>query len=85
MKIMNFKKLFIASYPDYINKVLTKSPNLTQSEIRVCMYIKMNLSNKEILEKDQISSSTLNNMRHSIRKKMKLKRKDNLVVSLLKV
>ena len=52
---MNFKKLFVANYPDYVNKVLTKAPNLTQSEIRVCMYVKMNLSNKEILEKDQIS------------------------------
>lgn len=82
---MNFKKLFVSNYPDYINKVLTKSPNLTQSELRVCMYIKMNLSNKEILEKDQISPSTLNNMRHSIRKKMKLKREDNLVLTLLKV
>ena len=82
---MNLKKLFVSNYPDYINKVLTKSPNLTQSELRVCMYIKMNLSNKEILEKDQISPSTLNNMRHSIRKKMKLKRKDNLVLNLLKV
>jgi DNA-binding CsgD family transcriptional regulator len=49
------------------------------------MNVKMNLSNKEILEKDQISPSTLNNMRHSIRKKMKLKREDNLVLSLLKV
>ena len=82
---MNFKKLFVENYPDYINKVLTKSPNLTQSELRVCMYIKMNLSNKEILEKDRISPSTLNNMRHSIRKKMKLKREDNLVLTLLKV
>ena len=82
---MNLKKLFVSNYPDYINKVLNKSPNLTQSELRVCMYIKMNLSNKEILEKDQISPSTLNNMRHSIRKKIKLKRKDNLVLSLLKV
>lgn len=82
---MNLKKLFVSNYPDYINKVLNKSPNLTQSELRVCMYIKMNLSNKEILEKDQISPSTLNNMRHSIRKKIKLKRKNNLVLSLLKV
>ena len=82
---MNLKKLFVSNYPDYINKILTKSPNLTQSELRVCMYIKMNLSNKEILEKDQISQSTLNNMRHSIRKKMKLKREDNLVLNLLKV
>lgn len=82
---MNLKKLFVSNYPDYIDKVLNKSPNLTQSELRVCMYIKMNLSNKEILEKDQISPSTLNNMRHSIRKKMKLKREDNLVLTLLKV
>jgi DNA-binding CsgD family transcriptional regulator len=82
---MNFKKIFVANYPDYVNKVLTKAPNLTQSEIRVCMYVKMNLSNKEILEKDHISPSTLNNMRHSIRKKMKLKREDNLVLTLLKV
>ena len=82
---MNLKKLFVSNYPDYINKVLNKSPNLTQSELRVCMYINMNLSNKEILEKDQISPSTLNNMRHSIRKKIKLKRKNNLVLSLLKV
>tara|TARA_B100000780_G_scaffold89650_1_gene61898 strand:- start:88 stop:336 length:249 start_codon:yes stop_codon:yes gene_type:complete len=82
---MNFKKVFVENYPDYINKVLERSPNLSQSELQVCIYIKMNLSNKEILEKDQISPSTLNNMRHSIRKKMKLKREDNLVLSLLKI
>ena len=59
-------------------KLIQHNDELTFTEVKICMYIKMNFSNKQILELMHISDSTLSNLRSSIRKKLSLDRKKGL-------
>ena len=80
-KTFEFK--FAKIYPNFTRNLVDACGELTSTEIRVCMLIKMNYSNKEIIKNLNISSSTLANSRSSIRKKMGLKRNKNLSNFLL--
>tara|TARA_X000001036_G_C20202394_1_gene612087 strand:- start:245 stop:505 length:261 start_codon:yes stop_codon:yes gene_type:complete len=79
----NFEFEFAKIYPNFTRNLVEACGELTSTEIRVCMLIKMNYSNKEIIKNLNISSSTLANSRSSIRKKMGLKRNKNLSNFLL--
>ena len=80
-KTFEFK--FAKIYPNFTRNLVEACGELTSTEIRVCMLIKMNYSNIEIIKNLNISSSTLSNSRSSIRKKMGLKRNKNLSNFLL--
>lgn len=75
--------LFLQLFPDFNQNLALKSSRFTPKELRVCMLIRMGLSNPEIQKKLQISKSTLSNLRSSIRKKLGLKRDQNLTTSIL--
>ena len=79
----NFEFKFAKIYQNLTRNLVEACGELTSTEIRVCMLIKMNYSNKEIIKNLNISSSTLANSRSSIRKKMGLKRNKNLSNFLL--
>lgn len=75
----NFEIEFAKIYPNFIKKLIRLCSNLTYTEVKICMYIKINFSNKQILEYMDISNSTLSNLRSSIRKKLNLKRSQSLL------
>lgn len=75
--------LFLQLFPDFNQNLARKSSRFTPKELRVCMLIRMGFSNPEIQKKLQISKSTLSNLRSSIRKKLGLKRDQNLTTSIL--
>ena len=79
----SFEFKFAKIYPNFTRNLVEACGELTSTEIRVCMLIKMNYSNKEIIKNLNISSSTLANSRSNIRKKMGLKRNKNLSNFLL--
>ena len=74
----NFEIEFAKVYPNFTKKLIQLNEELTFTEVKICMYIKMNFSNKQILELMRISDSTLSNLRSSIRKKLSLDRKKGL-------
>lgn len=74
----NFEMEFAKIYPNFTKKLIQYNDELTFTEVKICMYIKMNFSNKQILELMHISDSTLSNLRSSIRKKLSLDRKKGL-------
>lgn len=55
----------------YVN-LLQKYPDLTPSELRICGFLKMNMSSKEIAMLTNRSIRTIENTRNNIRIKMKL-------------
>ena len=57
-------------------------PSLTPAELRICSLLKMNMSNKDISVLLNISDRTVDTHRTKIRKKLGLKRGENLVVIL---
>lgn len=63
---------------DFYFRLLNKHPNLTENEQRLCALIRLNLSSKEMASILNISTKSVEVNRHRLRKKMHLKRKDNL-------
>ncbi len=74
----DFEITFAKIYPDFTRDLLKSCGELTTTEVKVCMMLKVNYSNKKILDELNISNSTLTNLRSSVRKKMGLKRSQNL-------
>ena len=80
-----FEIEFANIYPNFTKELIRLNNELTITEVKICMYIKMNFSNKQILDIMHISESTLSNLRSSIRKKIGLDRKKglfNVIVNL---
>ena len=79
----SFEVTFAKIYPDFTRDLIKSCGTLTSTEVKVCMMLKINYSNKKILDELNISNSTLTNLRSSVRKKMGLKRSQNLSNTLL--
>jgi DNA-binding CsgD family transcriptional regulator len=58
-------------------------PNLTAKDIKLCIYLKMNLSSKEIAPMMNISFRSIEIHRYRLRKKMNLAKEENLSKFLL--
>ncbi|MCF8229794.1 MAG: tetratricopeptide repeat protein [Bacteroidales bacterium] len=67
-----FKTLFEKVHVDFFSKLKARCPSLTENEIRLCAYIKINLQAKEIARLLNISPATIFTNRHHIRKKIGL-------------
>ena len=74
----DFEMNFASTYPSFAENLVSTYEELSLQEIKICMCIKMCYSNAQIQDQLDISQSTLFNLRSSIRKKMKLKKTDNL-------
>ena len=81
----NFEVEFAKVYPNFTKKLILLNEQLTFTEVKICMYIKMNFSNKQILDLMHISESTLSNLRSNIRKKLNLDRKKGLFTTIIKL
>jgi DNA-binding CsgD family transcriptional regulator/ribosomal protein L20 len=73
-----FDKRFVGVYELFYNQLLDLSPDLTQNELRVCALIRLNCSTKEIALLTNRSAGRIENIRISIRRKLKLDQEVNL-------
>ncbi|MCO4294630.1 transcriptional regulator [Solitalea sp. MAHUQ-68] len=69
----------------FFNKLKTAYPDLTSTELKLCAYIKMNLSTKEIAQLMNITSKAIEVARYRLRKKLRLTPETNLYDFLTKV
>ena len=83
--IENFEIRFAKIYPNFTKDLVTVVNDLTPSEIKVCMCIKMSFSNNQIQEHMKISQSTLANLRSSIRNKIGISRATSLTNAILSI
>lgn len=74
----NFTRNFDIVYENYMKRLVQKYPNLSSSDQRLCAYIKMGLSSKEIAPLLNISYRSVEMTRYRLRKKMDLPREINL-------
>ena len=63
---------------DFLNKLKKQYPQLTNSDLKVCAYIKLNLSTKEIAQLLNITVRGVEVSRYRIRKKMHLPTEQSL-------
>lgn len=72
--LLSFEKEF----PNFSQKLLKITPDLSHSEIELLAIIKLGLSNKEIAQYKFIQHKTVQNKRHIIRKKLNLSQDKDL-------
>lgn len=73
-----FENRFIGVYESFYNSLLERSPDLTPNELRLCAFIRLNITSKDIARLTGKSLGTLDNNRTFIRKKLKLDSDINL-------
>ncbi len=74
----DFEKLFIETDEDFYKKLLERYPSLTKNELRLCVFLRQNLSSKEISAITQQSPHSIVVARSRLRKKLGLEESQSL-------
>lgn len=75
----DFEARFVQINSNFYTSLSEKHPNISPSELKICALIKLNFSSKEMAKLLAISTESINKARYRLRKKLDLKREDNLV------
>jgi DNA-binding CsgD family transcriptional regulator len=80
-----FKEAFDSADNNFLKKVKESHPLLTPNDLRLCAYLRLNLSSKEIAPLLNISVRSIEIKRYRLRKKMNLPHEMGLVEYLLAI
>ncbi|MCB4798272.1 helix-turn-helix and ligand-binding sensor domain-containing protein [Neotamlana laminarinivorans] len=80
-----FEEAFNNADKDFLKKVKQLHPELTSNDLRLCTYLRLNLSSKEIAPLLNISSRSVEVKRYRLRKKMNLKHEASLTDYILQI
>lgn len=78
-----FEEAFNNTDKDFIKKLKESHPNLTSNDLRLCTYLRLNLSSKEIAPLLNISLRSVEVKRYRLRKKMNLPHEASLTNYIL--
>ena len=81
----SFEKNILQSNDEFVHRLTNLYPSLTSKDIKLCIYLKMNLSSKEIAPMMNISFRGVELQRYRLRKKLNLVQDENLSKFLLTV
>ena len=73
-----FEEAFNHADKDFFKKVKEFHPQLTPNDLRLCVYLRLNLSSKEIAPLLNISPRSVEIKRYRLRKKIDINRETNL-------
>ena len=73
-----FETAFDDVHEDFLNRLKSRFPTLTPKELRLCAYLRMNISTKEIAPLMNISIRGVEICRYRVRKKLNIDRDTNL-------
>ncbi|WP_159950975.1 helix-turn-helix and ligand-binding sensor domain-containing protein [Polaribacter septentrionalilitoris] len=80
-----FQEAFNNADKKFLKKVKDKHPTLTPNDLRLCAYLRLNLSSKEIAPLLNISPRSVEVKRYRLRKKMNLPHNSNLTNYILEI
>ena len=80
-----FEEAFNNADKDFLKKVKAKHPSLTSNDLKLCAYLRLNLSSKEIAPLFNISVKSVEVKRYRLRKKMNLEHDDSLTNYILEL
>jgi len=80
-----FETNFERAHEQFLHKIKNQFPILTPKDLRLCAFLRMNLSSKEIAPLLGISVRGVENHRYRLRKKMGLDHDENLIDMILKL
>ncbi len=78
-----FETHFERAHERFLHKLLSTYTALSPGDLRLCAYLRMNLSSKEIAPLMKISVRGVENHRYKLRKKLNLKPEENLIDFIL--
>lgn len=81
--LSDFEEMFIQMHGEFYEKLLAMNQELSRSELQLCALLRMNLPSKEIASLLNLATSTIDQRRHSIRKKLGLENHQNLISYLI--
>lgn len=70
----HFKRMFEEVHKDFFKNIKAGCPEITENELRLCAYLKINLQNKEIAKILNVTPDSLKTLRCRIRKKLNLQK-----------
>lgn len=76
---LTFQLHFRNSHSQFFENLREKQPDLSSNEIKLCAYLKLNLSSKEIASLMNVAITSVEQSRYRLRKKMNLDKDTNLV------
>ncbi len=80
-----FKEAFDNADKDFLKKIKMAHPSLTPNDLRLCAYLRLNLTSKEIAPLLIISVRSVEIKRYRLRKKMELLHENGLVEYILSI
>lgn len=80
-----FEEAFNNADQDFFKKIKTNHASLTPDDLRLCAYLRLNLSSKEIAPLFNISPKSVEVKRYRLRKKMNLPNETNLTNYILEI
>lgn len=80
-----FEMRFAKVHKDFYVKLLDICPTLSPNERKICAFLKLNMTTKEIAAITYQSSKSIDIARYRLRKKLNLQREDNLISFLSKI
>lgn len=80
-----FQEAFNNADKKFLKKIKSNHPELTPNDLRLCAYLRLNLSSKEIAPLLNISPRSVEVKRYRLRKKMNLDHDDNLTTYILEL
>jgi DNA-binding response OmpR family regulator len=73
-----FQYYFKNVHPGFSDNLMKAWPKITHEELRLCYFLRMNMSSKEIASLTNREMHSIDMARYRLRKKLKLKREDKL-------
>ncbi len=80
-----FKEAFDTADKDFLKKVKLAHPSLTPNDLRLCAYLRLNLTSKEIAPLINISVRSVEIKRYRLRKKIELTHEQGLIEYILSI
>lgn len=80
-----FEVRFQEVHVDFYNSLSKQFPDLTPNELRLCAFLRLNMTSKEIADITYQSAESLKSARYRLRKKLGLDSHENLIAYLTKL
>jgi len=81
--LKEFSTQFQEVHAGYYEKLLNAYPDLTQNELKLCAFLKLNMSTKDISELTGQSTIAIENARYRLRKKLRIPNSNTSLVTFL--
>ena len=74
----SFNNQFNKAFPDFFKNLISLHTDLSQTDLQLCAYIKLNQSNQDIARIKNLSLRTIESQRYRLRKKLKIEKSMDL-------